>query len=445
MRKQKKMMLMVMAALALTACGSSEEPKQEMVQRESTQKQSTEEEKKSSAEESKTGEKVKLVLMHYAAEETKRSGIDAWVQSVTEQYPDIEIEVQAVTPWAQFASSLQTKIAAGDAPDIFMGKPSQFIQLAEAGQVLDLTGQKCLDNLSEVDKAMVSVGEKVYGVPVDRSIAGVFYNKDMFDEYQLKPPTTLSEFNEIIRTFEEQGIVPFVRAYKDNIYPRVDFDSSFGSMVAKEDEKFYEKIQNGEKKFSDYPMFKLQADIYAARLSAKRDDDLGTDASRANQLFASGKYPMCITGSWAIGDIRKNNPDGKFGFFTTPWSDQAEENTLPIGVDTAFMVSAQTKHPDEVMKFMEHLTSAEGVRQWYENAKVPTIIPVETTDLDPIFVDMNAIIESGKVVSKDSYPYFSGEYKSKFESDLQLFAATPEIGAEGLISMLDKDFSGISK
>ena len=58
---------------------------------------------------------------------------------------------------------------------------------------------------------------------------------------------------------------------------------------------------------------------------------------------------------------------------------------------------------------------------------------------------MNAIIESGKVVSKDSYPYFSGEYKSKFESDLQLFAATPEIGAEGLISMLDKDFSGISK
>ena len=56
------------------------------------------------------------------------------------------------------------------------------------------------------------------------------------------------------------------------------------------------------------------------------------------------------------------------------------------------MVSAQTKHPDEVMKFMEHLTSAEGVRQWYENAKVPTIIPVETTDLDPIFVDMNAII-----------------------------------------------------
>ncbi len=88
-------------------------------------------------------------------------------------------------------------------------------------------------------------------------------------------------------------------------------------MVAKEDEKFYEKIQNGEKKFSDYPMFKLQADIYAARLSAKRDDDLGTDASRANQLFAS-EYPMCITGSWAIGDIRKNNPDGKFWLLQPP-------------------------------------------------------------------------------------------------------------------------------
>ena len=61
-----------------------------------------------------------------------------------------------------------------------------------------------------------------------------------------------------------------------------------------------------------------------------------------------------------------------------------------------------------------------------------------------IFVDMNAIIESGKVVSKDSYPYFSENINPSL-SDLQLFAATPEIGAEGLISMLDKDFSGISK
>ena len=131
----------------------------------------------------------------------------------------------------------------------FYGKPSQFIQLAEAGQVLDSTGQKCLDNLSEVDKAMVSVGEKVYGVPVDRSIAGVFY-KDMFDEYQLRAPTTLSEFNEIIRTFEEQGVVPFVRAYKDNIYPRVDFDSSFGSMVAKKRMRSFMKRYKMERKNS---------------------------------------------------------------------------------------------------------------------------------------------------------------------------------------------------
>lgn len=389
-------------------------------------------------------EKVHLVLMHYAAEETKRSGIEGWVKAVAEQYPEIEIEIQAVTPQSSFISQLQTKIAAGDAPDIFMGKPSQLIQLVEAGQVVDLTGADYLSGISESDLSMVSVDGKVYAVPVDRSIAGVFYNKDMFEEYGLEAPTTLSEFNEVIQTFEDNDVVPFVRAYKDNIYPRVDFDSSFGSLVSANDEAFYSKIMDGEMKFSDYPMFQLQAEIFAERLSGKRGDDLGTDAARANQLFASGEYPMCITGSWAIGDIRKNNPDGNFGFFTTPWSDNADENTLPVGVDTAFMASAQSEHQDEIAKFFALLASSEGAKIWYENACVPTIVPVDTPDLDPIFVDMNAIIDSGKVVSKDNYPYFNGEYKSKFESDLQLFAATPEIGADGLIEMLEKDFASIS-
>ncbi len=445
MRKTGIMLLGTLAILMLSGCGGGKTDVQTGEKTTAVQETGVTEAAASEQEQGASNEKVKLLLMHYAAEETKRSGIDAWVQSVEAQYPEIEIEVQAVTPWAQFASSLQTRIAAGDAPDIFMGKPSQFIQLVEAGQVMELTGASYLDSLTDVDRSMVSVDGKVYGVPIDRSIAGVFYNKDIFAQYDLTAPATLEEFNQIIKTFEDNGIVPFVRAYKDNIYPRVDFDSSFGSLVAKEDEGFYEKIQSGEKKFSDYPMFELQADIYAKRLMTIRDDDLGTDAARANQLFASGQYPMCITGSWAIGDIRKNNPEGNFGFFTTPWSDNPEENTLPIGVDTAFMASAQTKHPEEVEKFFTHLTSPEGVKQWSDNAKAPTMIAVEADNLDPIFEDMNAIIQSGRVVSKDSYPYFSGEYKSKFESDLQLFAATPEIGASGLIEMLEKDFAGISQ
>ena len=139
-------------------------------------------------------------------------------------------------------------------------------------------------------------------------------------------------------------------------------------MVAKEDEKFYEKIQNGEKNSAIIRCLNYRL-TFMPHDYPQKEMTILEQMLREPTSYSPAEYPMCITGSWAIGDIRKNNPDGKFGFFTTPWSDQAEENTPPIGVDTAFMVSAQTKHPDEVMKFMEHLTSAEGVRQWYENAK----------------------------------------------------------------------------
>lgn len=122
MRKTKRMLLGAMAVLALAGCGKGNTQTAPSQEKAATT---------ASVEQEQEGEKVKLVLMHYAAEETKRNGIEAWVKSVEEQYPEIEIEIQAVTPWSQFASSLQTRIAAGDAPDIFMGKPSQFVQLVQ--------------------------------------------------------------------------------------------------------------------------------------------------------------------------------------------------------------------------------------------------------------------------------------------------------------------------
>ncbi len=139
MRKQKKMMLMVMAAQHLLHA-VIREPKQEMVQSESTQKQSTEE-KKNLPQKSQRPVR-KLACAHALSDwKRQRGGIDAWVQSVTEQYPDIEIEVQAVTPWAQFACFICKRIATGDAPRIFYGETFSSLFNWQGGRVLDLTGQ----------------------------------------------------------------------------------------------------------------------------------------------------------------------------------------------------------------------------------------------------------------------------------------------------------------
>ncbi len=56
----------------------------------------------------------------------------------------------------------------------------------------------------------VSFNGKIYGVPVKNiSIAGIYYNKDLFDKYNVKVPSTVSELEKASDTFLANGIIPF--------------------------------------------------------------------------------------------------------------------------------------------------------------------------------------------------------------------------------------------
>ena len=108
--------------------------------------------------------------------------------------------------------------------------------------------------------------------------------------------------------------------------------------------------------------------------------DLGVDQPTAIQDFAAGKRPMFINGGWIMGDVIASNPEGNFGVFPAPWSNNPDENMMSVALDDAFIVSNTTQHKDEVFKFLDFMLSEEAANLWMENAKLMSSYVDANTD-----------------------------------------------------------------
>ena len=168
MRVSTAAMAVLMAAGALTACsgGSSSQ----------TTAAATEAEKSSEAagsEAAKTdsgnGEGVTIRLVHYMGEQAKRDALDAILADFKKENPDINVDIEVVSS-SSYIATYKNYIAAGEAPDIMFGKPQNLTEFVEAGYLMDLKDEKCLENVLPMLKDECTVNGGVYGFPIDAQV-----------------------------------------------------------------------------------------------------------------------------------------------------------------------------------------------------------------------------------------------------------------------------------
>lgn len=388
---------------------------------------------------------VTINIFHFMSEQGKRDGVKAWTDAVTAANPEIKFNTEGID-FNQYQTTLKTKISAGDAPDIMFGRPKMFSDIVKAGHIMDLTGKPYINNIAESATSSMIIDGKVYGVAFDLQTMGVFYNKDMFTEAGVEVPKTYAEFIQVCDTLKSKNITPFAHGFKDAWTAQVDFQSDFYGAPLSKMPSFYADVRDRVKKFADFPEFKASLDRYAKRLTYAEGDVFGIDYSRSLQLFATGKTAMVIEGNWALGDIRKNNPEGNFGFFLNPSHDNADENLLGISVDDAFMVSAKAQAVEAIDKFFNHATSAEGTDAWVNNTKSISVIKGAKSDgVDPMVSDILGYVSSNKTFNFESIEILSGQHDKIFRQIQEEFAADKKRSADKYIERLDKEFDAIKE
>lgn len=145
------------------------------------------------------------------------------VAEFEKQNPDIKIDAW-YGPWGGDQSYIKTQIAGGVVPDVFgnvFPMPSTVAQWYQEGVIADLTpflekpayfqneGEKWSDVFSSASLGQYTIDGKTLALPYYSGGTGIlWYNKTIFDQFGLKPPTTWEEFRVVATLLKENGIYP---------------------------------------------------------------------------------------------------------------------------------------------------------------------------------------------------------------------------------------------
>lgn len=323
----------------------------------STASASTQAESAASEADSGSGEVVEINYL------TWRNRPDIYPESLIEAFeaenPNIKVNYQVVKNTDEFLQAQQVRLLSGTDIDVTSVRPESMADYVEAGYLLDLTGADYLDNYMESTLGNATIDGKVYGVPGAINLIGVYYNKDMFEEYGIKVPTNWDEFIAAMEAFKAQGIYSLASGYKDGWPTEFDVYNFFHDLMIR-DPDIFKKVNSGEVKYTDeifLDTFRKIDEFYKAGYILP--DCLSLTGADIDPLFIGQQIPMVINGEWGAATYDAVDLEFELGLLPL-YVESTQDLYAATTVGNYECGVASTKHPEEVKKFLEFMSTQQG-------------------------------------------------------------------------------------
>lgn len=131
--------------------------------------------------------KTVVRYMNFSANDGHEKDLDSIVAAFEKENSDIDVRVDTL-PFADYFTTLQTAVAGDTAPDAFELNYENFVTYAKNGSLAELSGVETSAYGKSLVAAYASDG-KQYGLPESFSNVVLFYNKTLFDQAGVEPPT----------------------------------------------------------------------------------------------------------------------------------------------------------------------------------------------------------------------------------------------------------------
>lgn len=185
----------------------------------------------SSGDSASSGGKTTIIFMNHTGEEKTIAYEDELIEAFEAENEDIDVEVQRMS-MDDYTTTIQTKIASGDAPDVFYIEQSNLDKYAGSGYLLDLTDTPIADHY---DGNMLAYEGKYYGAPLGVNAYVVTYNRNIFKENNIEVPKTLDELYAVCDTLKAAGITPFAAGYQDSWVLMADTQAEYADSILVDD------------------------------------------------------------------------------------------------------------------------------------------------------------------------------------------------------------------
>jgi raffinose/stachyose/melibiose transport system substrate-binding protein len=301
-----------------------------------------------------------------------------------------------------YKQRLAVAAASGQMPDCFFswtGGP--MYEYVNNNAIVDLTPYMNANNYKDriLDGAIAqgTYQGKIWGLPaMNMAVCMVFYNKEIFEKYNLKVPATIRGLETVCDTLKANGITPFSLANKTQwtgsmyfmylatrhggVQPFINAVDGSGSFTHPAFIYAGEKIQEWVKKDYFLPGF----------------NGLDWDSGQARAPMYRGETAMLIMGSWFISQAGGEDPGffSKMGMFKFPADEQGTGNpNTVVGTlgDNFYHVSSTSKNPEKAFELLTHLIDDEAVGDYLADGRIPPVKGVKLTD--PMLAELFNVIQ----------------------------------------------------
>jgi raffinose/stachyose/melibiose transport system substrate-binding protein len=251
------------------------------------------------------------------------------VKGFTAKNPDITIKVETRPAGTDGDNVVKTRLSTNDMSNVFMyNSGSLFQAINPKTNLVPLTGEKFLDNVTPSFFPTVSVGNDRYGVPFGTAMGGgVLYNRPIFAKLHLQVPKTWSEFMANNAKIKASGVAPVIQSYQTDTWTSQLFTLADFHNVAAAEPDFASEYTAGKKKYAtDQAALKSFKRLQEVRDAGYLNKDFAsTNLTEALKKVATGdgaQYPML---TFTVSTIAANIPDkvNDVGFFALPGDDAA--------------------------------------------------------------------------------------------------------------------------
>ena len=327
------------------------------------------------------------------------ASFDGIISEFEAQNPGIRV-VQNHVPEADTA--IRTLLVKNKTPDVMtLNTNGNYGKLAQSCVFADLSDQPSLNAVLPAVQGIVEDlgacnGSEVNALPFSSNASGILYNKDLFAQYNLAPPTTWDELIKTAETFKANGVTPFYTTVKDAWTVGPAFVNLGGSL---QPEGFFEDLKSkdgGEVSFSeDYPE---AVEKVKTLFSYGPADAASKDYNAGNAAFGAGEAAMYLQGSYAIPAIRAANPDANIGSFPYPATNNPDETVVVSGVDVGISVGRDSEHPAEARKFAEFLMQPEIVEAYAAEQSAFSPLEGSPPTEDPALEGLASYFAEGRLI-----------------------------------------------
>jgi glucose/mannose transport system substrate-binding protein len=319
---------------------------------------------------STTTEAVQVEVFSWWTAPGEAEALQSLVDLHADNYPNERIYNAATDPkvisgGTEAKAVLQERLEKGDPPDAFQTNAFELKRgfIAASPGLLEplddvFEAQGLVDDLAPEALSDVTVGGHYMAVPVNiHRENGLFYNKSVFADNGLEPPTTMAEFLDVCAKLKEAGVTPLAISTSQGwIINKVFISLAVGTMGPDDFVKtFVDKEPVDEALLS--PVVDVLDLVLTDYIDVEGAAVDGFGWTQAADAMKDGTAGMFIHGDWAKGYLMQvgATPDVDFGVVNSP--DAA--GVFVYGMDV-FAVPAGAKHPEGALDWVRTISSSEG-------------------------------------------------------------------------------------